>query len=445
MFLRIDITKYKLPDKPGVYYFLGSSKLGKTTKDARGVLYIGKATSLKDRVRSYFNGDLGETRGPKIEQMLLQAADLKWQETDSVLEALILEAELIKKHQPPYNTREKDDKSYWYVVITKEDYPRVLMRRGRELEKDLSRKYEIEKTFGPFPFSSELKAALKIVRRIFPYRDTCLLYSEKNKGLKVPGLRGCFNSQIGLCPGVCTGAIDKKTYRQIIKNLGLFFEGKKEQVVKNLEKEMKMAVKAQNFEEAARWRDQIFALKHIQDVSLLKNVESEKFLFEEDGAGAPDNQKKEIIGNFRLEAYDVAHLAGASTVGAMAVWEGRELNKSEYRLFKLRGRSANKSDDTGNLAEILRRRFTHREWRLPDLVVVDGGQAQFNAAQKTLNQLNLSLPLVAVVKDEKHRPREILGEKTMAKNHRRKILAVNADVHRFVLAYHRKILRQMLK
>ena len=444
MFLRIDITKYKLPDKPGVYYFLGSSKLGKTTKDARGVLYIGKATSLKDRVRSYFNGDLGETRGPKIEQMLLQAADLKWQETDSVLEALILEAELIKKHQPPYNTREKDDKSYWYVVITKEDYPRVLMRRGRELEKDLPRKYEIEKTFGPFPFSSELKAALKIVRRIFPYRDTCLLYSEKNKGLKVPGLRGCFNSQIGLCPGVCTGAIDKKTYRQIIKNLGLFFEGKKEQVVKNLEKEMKIAVKAQNFEEAARWRDQIFALKHIQDVSLLKNTKTENFLFE---AGAElvnrRNGKEKTV--FRLEAYDVAHLAGAGTVGAMAVWEGRELNKSEYRLFKLRGRSANKSDDTGNLAEILRRRFTHREWRLPDLVVVDGGQAQFNAAQKTLNQLNLSLPLVAVVKDEKHRPREILGEKTMAKNHRRKILAVNADVHRFVLAYHRKILRQMLK
>ena len=441
----MDITKYNLPDAPGVYYFLGPSKLGQSPKNNREILYIGKATSLKDRVRSYFNGDLGDTRGPKIEQMLNLATDLKWQETGSVLEALILEADLIKKHQPPYNTREKDDKSYWYVIVTKEDYPRVLMRRGRELEKDVVKKYELDQKFGPFPHASELKAALKIVRKIFPYRDTCVPYEERKEKSKVPDLRGCFNNQIGLCPGVCTGVIDKKAYSRIIKNLTLFFEGKKEQVIKNLEKGMKVAAKAQNFEEAARWRNQIFALKHIQDVSLLKNVESENFLFEEVNAVTGDNKTKKIIGGFRLEAYDVAHLAGTGTVGAMAVWEGRELNKSEYRLFKLRGQSAHKSDDTGNLAEILSRRFNRREWPLPDLVVLDGGQAQLNVAQEVLTQLGISLPLVSVVKDDKHRPREIIGNQTMAKNHRREILATNADVHRFVLAYHRKVLRQMLK
>jgi len=177
---------------------------------------------------------------------------------------------------------------------------------------------------------------------------------------------------------------------------------------------------------------------------LLKNTKTENFLFE---AGAElvnrRNGKEKTV--FRLEAYDVAHLVGTGTVGAMAVWEGRELNKSEYRLFKLRGKSASKSDDIGNLVEILQRRFRHRDWPLPSLIVLDGGVAQLNAAQKVLTEQEISLPLVAVVKDKKHRAREIFGNDKMIKNHRRKILAANADVHRFVLSYHRKVLRRMLK
>ena len=137
-----DLKQYKLPDKPGVYRFY----------QGKNLLYIGKATSLKDRVRSYFAGDLGETpasagssgvakRGPKIWRMVEIADRIEWQETDSVLEALLLETELIKKHQPKYNSREKDDKSYWYVVITDEDYPRVLSVRGKEL---FSKSYQLK-------------------------------------------------------------------------------------------------------------------------------------------------------------------------------------------------------------------------------------------------------------------------------------------------------------
>lgn len=423
-----DLKKFNLPDGPGVYFFLGN----KPTE----ILYIGKATSLRDRVRSYFNGDLGETRGPKIVQMLKLADSLKWQETDSVLEALILEAALIKKHQPPYNTREKDDKSYWLVVVTKENFPRVLMIRKRELEKGpdsktSKNKYAVGKIFGPFPYASELKTALKIIRRIFPFRDTCVPLVEKlgkESADHAKAVRGCFNYQIGLCPGVCTGKISKTDYGKIIKRLTLFFEGKKEQVIKSLGKEMQVAAKSQNFEAAGRLRDQIFSLRHIQDVSLLKKTE--------------EKTRQEA---FRLEAYDVAHFASAANVGAMVVWENGELNKNEYRLFKLRGPSAKKGDDLANLTEVLHRRFDHQEWPKPALIVLDGGQAQLRAAEKVLADKGLKIPVVAVTKDEKHKAREIIGAGAEIKKYERAIILANADVHRFVLAYHRKIMRQMLK
>src|SRR3989344_1131670 len=183
-----DLTKFKLPDAPGVYFF----------KRGKNILYIGKATSLKDRVKSYFVRDILLTRSPLIGKMLEEAEKIEFIETDSVLEALILEANEIKKHQPPANSRDKDDKSYLYLTITKEDFPKVVITRGSG-------------TYGPFPHSSELKEALKIIRRIFPFRD------EKCK--ITPKLKPCFNAQLGLCPGPCAGWITKREYRKNIKHL----------------------------------------------------------------------------------------------------------------------------------------------------------------------------------------------------------------------------------
>jgi len=423
----------KLPDHPGVYKFLRG----------REILYIGKATSLKDRVRSYFNAS-GKTpasaissgaakRGPKIEQMLVLANKIDWQETDSVLEALLLETELIKKHQPPYNTREKDDKSYWYVVITKEDFPRVLQIRGRQLDADFRGSNADQRgnkpafIFGPYPYATEIKEALKIIRRIFSYRDKCLPCLTPDKKCKP-----CFNRQIGLCPGVCSGEISKTDYQKIIKNLKLFFEGKKLAVIKNLEREMKDLAKKQEFEKAGKIRNQIFALQHIQDVSLLKKTASI----------SKENMSDQKI---RIEAYDVAHISGSGTVGAMTVWQEGELAKNEYRRFKLRGEKSKQADDTANLAEILRRRFGHSEWSLPNFIVVDGGIAQINMARKVLAELGISLPVVSVVKDEKHRFREILGDKTLGNDYQDEIKLINSEVHRFAINYHRKIMRRMLK
>jgi excinuclease ABC subunit C len=221
------IKQYNLPDEPGIYFF----------KQGTDILYIGKATSLRDRVRSYFSLDLIKTRGPHIVDMVFKADSLEHIKTDSVLEALILEANLIKKYQPNYNSKEKDDKSFNYVVITREAYPQVLLVRGKDLDEHFPKK-EMKYVFGPYPHGLELKEGLRIIRRIFPYRDArCVPLSGKP----------CFNRQIGLCPGVCTGEISIKEYGRIIRNIKLLFEGKNHALIRTLTKEMKICAKEQAF------------------------------------------------------------------------------------------------------------------------------------------------------------------------------------------------------
>lgn len=161
---RKDLDALDIPDAPGVYRFRDPRKQ---------ILYVGKATSLRDRVKSYFNGDITVARGTRIAHMVAEAKTVDWEKTDSVLEALILEANQIKKYQPPYNVREKDNKSFNYIVITDEPFPRVLLVRGRDLFQKWHDR-DIKHLFGPFPHGTVLKEALRIVRKIFPFRDsTC--------------------------------------------------------------------------------------------------------------------------------------------------------------------------------------------------------------------------------------------------------------------------------
>lgn len=414
------VKKLKLPDEHGVYFF----------KRGKEVLYIGKATSLKDRVRSYFNGDLGETRGPKITAMLELANKIEWQTTSSVLEALLLETELIKKLQPKYNSREKDDKSYWHIAITKEDFPQILQVRGRELTQKLhnfrvftpkgpyaDKNSEIfASIFGPFTSGSELKEALKIIRKIFPYRDS------RCKPLDFARGKPCFNRQIGLCPGVCTGEISKTDYAKTVRNLKLFFSGQKGAVVKNLEQEMKKLAKLKKFEDAAKIRNQIFALNHIRDVALISAR-----------GGSAFGRKEE--NDFRVEAYDIAHTNGKEVVGVMTVVENGEVKKSDYRKFKL---SREQNDDLSNLVEVVSRRLGHPEWPAPSLVVIDGGKGQLNAVKKLLAQAGFSWRVVAVTKDEHHKAKQILGIDDKITEHEREILLGNSEAHRFAINWHRK-------
>lgn len=406
------LIKKKLPDTPGVYFFLGPKK---------EILYIGKATSLRDRVKSYFAKDLSETRGVQIVQMVEDAVSLDWRETDSVLEALLLEANLIKTHKPRYNTREKDDKSFNYVIITGEDFPRVLTVRGKELPIAFSDK-DIKYEFGPFPQGMLLKEALLLIRKIFPFYDTKRPVTElvKKKDAKVR-----FNRSIGLYPDDATS---KEEYARTIQHIKFLFEGKKKELVKSLEKEMRDYAQAQEFELAEKRKRQLFALTHIRDVSLLKR---ERSATAKDGTG------------FRIEAYDIAHMAGDEMVGVMTVVEDGQPQKSEYRKFIVNNFTA--SNDTGALKEILRRRFGHTEWPLPKLIVVDGGKAQIHAAENVLGEFGFVIPVASVLKDDHHKPKEILGKQIFRTKYGYDILLANAEAHRFAITFHRKKLAKRLR
>ncbi len=404
------LKELKLPDEPGVYRFI----------DTKGhILYIGKATSLRDRVRSYFSNDLLHTRGKHIVDMVTLADSVWHTVTDSALEALILEAALIKEHQPLYNTKEKDNKSFNYVVFTKEQFPRVLVIRERNMLSGVGGEESAYKhAFGPFPQGSSLIEALKIIRRIFPFRDKC----EPESG------KPCFNRQIGLCPGVCSSEMDEKEYGEQLKNIKLFFEGKKSEVVKRLTKTMGEHAKLLEFEQANEYKQMLFALKHIKDVSLLDEKIREY----------SQRSSKKRDRAYRIEAYDIAHISGKYTVGVMVVVEDGEPNKKEYRKFKIRIESE-KSDDTLHLEEVLTRRFGHLEWQRPDLLVIDGGTAQKRRAEKTLKTLGLDIPIVSVVKDNRHKAKAILGNKEMIESYKRGILVANLESHRFAVAYHREL------
>lgn len=398
-----DLKNYNLPDAPGVYMF----------KSGNDILYIGKATSLKDRVRSYFSGDIRESRGLRIEKMVDEASNLDYEETDSVLEALILESNLIKKFKPKYNAREKDQKSFNYVVVTNEEYPRVFTVRGRELQVAWDPD-DIKYTFGPYPHPGELKEALKIVRKIFPFRGKKDPIGKKPRKSK-------FYQEIGLSPQLGEGGLSKREYSSTIQNLRLFFEGKKKKLEKKLEKEMKDAAKLKDFERAETLKRQLYAISHIRDVSLIKDTD----------------YKTETEQAERIEGYDIAHFGGKSSVGVMVVLNGSIPEKSSYRKFKIKNKK--EGSDTDALTEVLERRLGHDEWPLPRLFVIDGGKAQKNASERVLEKFGIEIPVVSVVKDKRHKPREILGNRKIVREKEREILMANAEAHRFAINYHKNL------
>src|SRR3989338_3391269 len=417
-----NFNKKDLPDAPGIYFF----------KKGDDVLYIGRATSLMDRVSSYFSNDLAITRGPIVARMVEEADRDEHIQTDSVLEAVILESNLIKKYYPNANTADKDDKSFSYVAFTDEDFPRILTVRGKDLESG-NPGYKIKHIFGPYTQGAVLREGMRIIRKIFTFRDKCVPVSEKS-GTYSKSSRPCFNRQIGLCPGVCTGEINKRDYAKIIRNIRLFFEGKKNILLRSLCQDMRNYAKNQEFEKAESVKRTIFALEHVQDISLIKH--------DDDLAGAGQRQERKDTRIFRMEGYDVAHMAGRDMGGVMVVMEDKHVKKSDYRLFKIRRQKG--PDDTAALEETLLRRFGHNEWPFPDVVVVDGGVAQRNTALRVIKNKGINAEVFSVVKNDRHKPLKILGNENLARNFKKEILIVNSEAHRFAIKYHRKI-RKIIK
>ena len=403
--IKSDFDFKKLPDEPGVYRFVGP---------AGEVLYVGKATSLRDRVKSYFTDDIAEKRSPLIEKVVRDAVKVEWEECDSVLDALILEAKRIREFNPPGNTDLKDNKSWNYLVVTNEAYPRFLLVRERVLTETFSPKL-IKHLFGPFPNGSAIKEALKIVRRFLPFFDTAFSVSGKLSKNQDKTVR--FNQSIGKYP-----PFDVEEYKKTVRYLVLLFEAKKKTLLTTIERDMKRAAKDERFEDAAILRRQLFALKHIQDVTLIK-----------------EDLKRPDSTAFRIEAYDTAHIRGDSPRGVMAVIVDGEAVPAEYRTFTIRDAKA--GDDYAALDEIVRRRANHPEWPFPSLVVIDGGRVHLNRGKKALKEAGIDADVVSVVKDERHRPREILGPTSLVHAHESSILLANAEAHRFSIGRHRRALR----
>lgn len=407
---KLDLKNFKLPDAPGVYFF----------KDGKGkILYIGKATNLKDRVTSYFGKDIINTRGVHILDMVTRAENIEWEETGSVLEAIILEVNAIKKWKPYYNTKEKDDKSFNTIVITKEKFPRVLTIRQKDLDiknKTFSfAKYKIKdqkfiSVYGPYPSSGSLREVLKIIRRIFPFDDRSSRISSQS----------VFWRQIGLAPDT-TSENAVKIYSKSIKNIEMILGGKMRSLVSSLKKEMDVLAKREKFEEAKVLRDKIFALEHIRDVSLLRR----------------DDWNENTVSNmFRIEAYDIAHMSGQNMVGVMVASLGGKIENSEHRKFIIK--SVSGSNDQASLSETLSRRLNHPEWPLPNLIVVDGNETNRKVALSVLKEKNLLIDVVSVVKDDRHKAKAIIGNKTLVDKYSVEIIKINAEAHRFAIRYHRE-------
>jgi excinuclease ABC subunit C len=407
----IKIKNNKLPDSSGVYFFFDS--LGR-------LLYVGKAASLKRRVGSYFV----KANESRIAEMVGEVANIDYIKTQSVIEALILEANEIKARKPKYNILQRDDKSFLHLAITNESFPRPMLIREHDLRQKDAKKFL--RVFGPYISAGSLKTALEIIRKAIPWSD-CVL--SKNG-------KACFDFQIGKCPGVCVGAINKRDYRKIIRQLILFFEGKKPYVARSLRSEMKRASDELRYEEAVVLRKRLFALEHINDIALISREDSDLPL-----SKRPKGMN--LMG--RIEGFDISNISGASAVGSMVVFENGKPSKHLYRRFKIK--TVKGVNDVAMLEEVLRRRLARNSvgWELPVLMVVDGGEPQVNRARALLKEFGAQIPIVGIAKGlDRKQDRFCFGARdvylqNVVTRGKELFLRVRDEAHRFAIQYHRLV------
>ncbi len=418
---KIDSKDYKkLPTESGVYLFFNKNYK---------LLYVGKAINLKKRVASYFLGreqdppawpkPLRRGEGPRKQKMVLEVKYIKFITTQSEIEALILESQLIKKFIPPYNISLRDDKQYFFVAITKDVWPIVYLTH--QIQKPRT------EYIGPFTDGASIKTTLKLLRKSFPYSTI----KHKNN-------RPCSWCHIGLCP-VSEG--NQKLYLKNLSVIKRFLSGNPSQIIKKLQKEMVILSKKEEFEEAAKLRNQIQKLQNIIShrsvvdtrnkprVEIIKKIWKQTFGFK-----FPQ----------RLEAYDISNISGLLSTGSMVVLENGKLNKKEYRKFHVH--YDKKPNDVAMLKEVLARRLRHKEWPLPQVILVDGGKGQLGAAKRILAYYKLKIPVLAFAKGERvvfnsSFLRKINLEK-LSEQIKNIILLADDEAHRFAISYHKKLRRK---
>lgn len=542
----------RLPQSPGVYLM----------KDNQGtIIYVGKAKNLRNRVSSYFRGFSAHT--PKTQTLVVNIDDFEYILTDTEVEALILEGNLIKQYKPRFNIRLKDDKSYPYIKITNELFPRVI--KVREVKKDKGR------YFGPYTSDFDVNQTLEVIKKVFPIRQC-------SKDLSKPQQRPCLNYHIKQCIGPCKGNVHQSEYAKLIEDISLFLTGKERELIKLLEESMQQKAEQLKFEEASVIRDQIQSLNQLtvkqkittangtdQDVVgfyrdqdkacamvfFVRNgllLGRESFMFEE----VQETEMQELLYHFllqfyggtafipreiilpgqiedvgvfedwlsqklgkrvrcsvpqkgekrrliemvntnakeylqkhfetlvnrereamekinllqdrlglphtlrRVEAYDISNIMGVFSVGSMVVYEKGIKKKSDYRRFKVK--TIEGPNDYGSMMEVIYRRFNRAQKSqsenkgfdvYPDLLLIDGGKGHVSVVEDVLKAFGLTIPVVGMVKNDKHRTRGLYynqEEYPFAQGDPLFfwIAGVQEEVHRFAISYHRSLRDQSM-
>ncbi|MET1033189.1 MAG: excinuclease ABC subunit UvrC [Candidatus Saccharimonadales bacterium] len=361
-----------LPTEPGVYFH----------KDAAGaIIYVGKAAVLRNRVRQYFQKS--RNRDVKTEALVAEIHDTDWMVVESELEALFLEAEMIRRYMPRYNILLRDDKSMVYIRIDYDaDFPTVGTTRR---PMDDGAKY-----FGPYLSTLSVRQALKSLRRVFPFATR-----------KIPGQkRATLHYHLGLDPGLEEGKTTLTDYRANLRKLIAVVEGRRKTIENELEKEMKQKAKAQDFEGAAKARNQLFSLQSLNKQVIFSDKEFLDI--------SKDHALNELVDLLslkkspkRIEGYDISHMQGSDVVASMVVFTNGVSNKGEYRKFKTKKEQNN---DFYNMNETIRRRLSEKNrkaWGTPDLFLIDGGKGQLDAAIRARDDAGCSqVPFIGLAKRE---------------------------------------------
>ncbi len=416
---RVKTKLTKLPTSPGVYFHKG--KNGE-------IIYIGKAANLRNRVRQYFQKS--RYLDTKTDLLVSEIVDIEWTEVESEADALFLEAELIRRYLPRYNILLRDDKSLQYVRIDyKSDYPTVKFVRQ---PLDDGAEY-----FGPYINSFAVKKALRYLRRAFPYAVSHPINQK----------RASFHYHLGLDPGLEDGRTSLRDYRANLRKLMQYLKGERVRLTKTIEQEMKKAAKAKDFESAAHYRNQLFALKALNTQVLfgdreIQDSNSDKALVELQqllGLNSPPS---------KIEGFDVSHMQGSDTVASMVVFLSGVPHKEAYRKFKMRTPG---NDDFAHIYEAVSRRLSDKnvnKWGLSDLILIDGGKGQLSAATAARDEKGYSqIPMLGLAKQFEDLVFKLPDGsfKTIQlspSSHLIKLLQrIRDESHRFAVSYHTSLRR----
>lgn len=428
-----------LPSQPGVYKFLNSA--GK-------VIYVGKAKILKHRVASYFQNNL--LLGSKTQALVSRITALETIKTESELEAIILEAELIKKFKPKYNIALKDDKSHLYIVFRndlveldnqKVLLPKIITARKTDLKKS-------DYYFGPYPHANTAKYIINVIRKVFPYRDCSLSKFNRYKTLKKP----CLYGHMHMCRGPCAGYISVEQYKKEVNRIKTFLKGGSKKIVREFEKQMLLSSKSLEYEKAAQYRNILAKFDYVRAnfKTAEKYIENPNLVH--DTAASSLAELQSILPNLtkypaRIECYDISNISGKDSVGSMVVATNGLIDKSEYKRFKIK--TKNSPDDFAMLYEVLERRLKRelsddpktKKWSLPDLIVLDGGKAQVSVVSTLLKALNCRVALIGLAKRYEtivYMEDEKLIELVVPKNNEglKLLIKLRDEAHRFAQRYH---------